>query len=82
MSQQINKITNWFFGTSKQLMGALGFSDGKTAKEELSPITTVTVPSVDYGTKTVVQLKTIAKDRGLKGYSSLKKAELIELLNN
>jgi hypothetical protein len=82
MPQQINKITNWFFGTSKQLMGALGFSGGKTTKEELSTIAAVTTPSVDYSTKTVVQLKTIAKDRGLKGYSSLKKAELIELLNN
>ena len=31
--------------------------------------------------KTVVQLKALAKDRGLKGYSKLKKADLITLLN-
>lgn len=31
-------------------------------------------------TKTVKQLKTIAKSAGLKGYSKLRKAELIELL--
>jgi len=24
MTQRVNKITNWFFGTSKQLMGAFG----------------------------------------------------------
>ena len=28
----------------------------------------------------VIELKTVAKERGIKGYSGLKKAELIELL--
>jgi len=35
---------------------------------------------VDYSTKTVAELKEIAKDKGLTGYSALKKAELIELI--
>jgi len=30
----------------------------------------------------VAELKAIAKQRGLKGYSTLKKAELIALLDN
>lgn len=79
MTQRVNKITNWFFGTSKQIMGAFGISTNKTTEEVE---TTATTTTVDYGEKTVVQLKTIAKERGFKGYSSLKKAQLIELLNN
>ena len=31
--------------------------------------------------KTVVQLKALARERGLKRYSKLKKADLIQLLN-
>ncbi len=35
----------------------------------------------DYSNHTVAELREIAKERGLSGYSSLKKAELIDLLN-
>ena len=35
----------------------------------------------DLTTKTLTELKAMAKDKGLKGYSTLKKDELIELLN-
>lgn len=38
--------------------------------------------AVDYNSNTVAELKQIAKDRGLSGYSALKKADLIELLQN
>jgi len=79
MTQRVNKITNWFTGTGKQLMGVFGISTNKTT--EKVEITTTTT-TVDYSGKTVVQLKTIAKERGFKGYSSLKKAALIELLIN
>lgn len=37
-------------------------------------------PEVDLASLTVVELKELAKDKGLTGYSSLKKAELIDLL--
>lgn len=40
----------------------------------------VTEQSVDYQKLTVAQLKSLAKDLGLSGYSTLRKAELIELL--
>lgn len=37
---------------------------------------------VDYEGMTVAELKALAKDRDLSGYSALRKAELIELLKN
>lgn len=36
--------------------------------------------SVDYSSMTVVELKAIAKERGITGYSSMTKAELIAVL--
>mgnify|MGYP003636623962 FL=1 len=76
MTQGMNKVVNWFSGTHKQLMEALGVSTNKTEESDTSQTTK------DYSGKTVTQLKTLAKERGLKGYSSLKKSELINLLNN
>ncbi|MBN2604960.1 MAG: Rho termination factor N-terminal domain-containing protein [Bacilli bacterium] len=35
---------------------------------------------IDLEGMTVVELKALAKDKGLQGYSALKKAELIDLL--
>jgi hypothetical protein len=35
----------------------------------------------DYGSLKVVELKALAKERGLRGYTGLKKAQLVELLN-
>ena len=35
----------------------------------------------DYSAKTLTELKAIAKEKGLKGYSTMKKDELVELLN-
>lgn len=37
-------------------------------------------PKIDYESKTVAELKQLAKDRELSGYSSLNKKDLIELL--
>lgn len=38
--------------------------------------------SIDYESMTVVQLRELAKERGLTGYSSLNKADLIQLLKD
>jgi large subunit ribosomal protein L21 len=38
--------------------------------------------SVDYSSMTVAQLKEVAKDKGISGISSMKKAELIEAISN
>ena len=38
--------------------------------------------SIDYESMTVVQLRELAKERGLTGYSSLNKADLIKLLKD
>ena len=38
--------------------------------------------SIDYESMTVVQLRELAKERGLTGYSSLNKADLIRLLKD
>jgi peptidylprolyl isomerase len=43
---------------------------------------TTTTTTSDYASLNVAELKAIAKQRGLKGYSTLKKAQLIELLDN
>ena len=42
---------------------------------------TTTVVTDDYTKLKVVELRKLAKERGFKGYSTLKKAQLIELLN-
>ena len=36
---------------------------------------------IDYSTFKVAELKAFAKSRGFKGYTKLKKSELIDLLN-
>ena len=45
------------------------------SKESIEP-----KESIDFESMTVVELKALAKERGLEGYSTLKKAELIDLL--
>ena len=68
MTKITTKVAEFFSGTHEQLMNLLGGS--KEAETE------------DLSNCTVTELKSIAKGRGLTGYSSLKKAELIDLLNN
>ena len=44
-----------------------------------APKTTVTA-TVDYNSLKVTDLKAMAKEKGLKGYTTLRKAQLIEML--
>ena len=51
--------------------------------EEKKPVVKKeTTKKEDLTSKTLVELKAIAKEKGLKGYSTLKKDELIDLINN
>ncbi len=56
-------------------------------KDEASPVVEETVveevkeEKVDYSAMTLTELKEVAKAQGVKGYSKMKKEELINALN-
>jgi len=50
------------------------------AKEEVKEEKKTVAKKEDYSSKTLTELKEIAKERGIKGYSKLKKEELLEVL--
>lgn len=78
MTQQ---VTGWItnkFKNLQEFLSSMSCSDcfGNTK----STIVEVSLDNDLSGLK-LVELKSIAKEKGLKGYSGLRKAELIDLLN-
>ncbi len=63
-------------------IAASGAKKKASAKKEAAPKKEVkeTEVSGDLSSKTVAELKALAKESGISGYTSLKKAELIEVL--
>ena len=64
---------NWF---TQKVMGLFG----KKADSESTVETTA--PTTDYSGMKVTELKAIAKEKGVKGYYKLKKADLISTLRD
>ena len=63
----------------KEAVKAKPAAKKETAKA--APKKAAAKPSADLNSKTVVELKAMAKDAGVSGYTSLKKAELIAALS-
>jgi hypothetical protein len=74
-------VAKWFTGTHEQLMELLGKSKSESTADKILSSGDLADTTKDLSVHTVTELKTMAKERGFKGYSSLKKAQLIELLN-
>ena len=72
MGTKHTKIASWFSGTHEQLMELFAKARGKKTTEV----------TVDYDSMTVVDLKAMSKEKGLKGYSTLKKTDLIQFLKD
>ena len=53
----------------------------KEEKKEVKKEEVVETKTVDYSAMTLAELKAIAKEKGVKGYSTMKKEELINALN-
>ena len=56
------------------------FNAVETVEEQVTSLSLE--ESIDYESMTVVQLRELAKERGLTGYSSLNKADLIRFLKD
>ena len=63
----------------KEAVKAKPAAKKETAKA--TPKKATVKPSADLSSKTVAELKAMAKDSGISGYTSLKKAELIAALS-
>ncbi len=66
----VDKVIKNFSGSHEELMNLYKKAKNEVFHDE----------DLDLESLKVVELKALAKDRGIRGYSALRKAELIELL--
>ena len=53
----------------------------KIEKAEVEAKETKTEPITDYSSKNILDLKKMAKEKGIKGYYNMKKDELVKILS-
>lgn len=63
-------------------MAQQAINNPSISKEEVVKETPKTVETLDLSSLTVAELRELAKEKNLTGYSTLKKAELVELISN
>ena len=68
------------FGTAHIFERKLYIQTGKVKEVKSSKTKTEKKEVVDLSSKTVAELKEIAKEKGIEGYTTMKKAELLEAL--
>jgi|MDTB01.2.fsa_nt_gb hypothetical protein len=68
---QIGNKMKWLTEKFSQLQGMLTTGKGTSQKE-----------TTDFSSLRVVELKAIAKEKNLKGYNKMRKAELVDALSN
>jgi large subunit ribosomal protein L21 len=78
---QISTISTSGGKKSEAKKAAPAKEEKPVAKTEDAPKAKAENSAKDLSSNTVAELREMAKDRGLEGYSALKKAELIELLS-